>query len=829
MAVLSSLLGLDYNPPAQVGAPMMQQKFPEELAPFYKDLLSKSQALYNEKTAEGFKPYTGPSIADFSPEQQQAFTGISGLQGQQAPIFQEAMGMTRSAAAPMTQEQLTSYMSPYQQAVTDIEKREATKLYESQVQPQLAAQAAKIQPFGGSRQAILEGMAADTQQRLLGDIQTKGSEAAYKDAVSRFAQDRTAQGQAGAQLATMAPNQFKAQLGELGALQTIGEEKQKQTQTALDEAFKQYVDEQQYPYSTLGKYQATVTGAPMQLAQVKYPTPNPSTAQTLISGLGTLGSAYGMFTGKNPLNLMTGKKHGGGLSDLPIVYRRDPGPVKNWNVGSGMTSGFEDIHPKQMYPEEFKQREDETIEQWGARIQDLRRAGDKIYYPPRVDAKEVAEEAKKEGISGLNIYQDSMQIGPEAKKLTNEESDAMAGITSVDTSQIQPEVIKPIVVTPPEVNTSRTPLEILMEQSGGSFLKGRDKTVIRKPLDRSGIEGLQVAQTQLNDKINNFMELNKGRMSTEELNKQIETNFGADIKALEAHTKNEGNILSNQMAEDATERGKYFSEKEVSDKDAYTRQQYGNLAQFFARLGTTSPKQAGLAGLVGAGLQAADETLPQAMQTRQDYDTRRDVLASAKRAEERGDKVLTRTEEKSIRKELYSGKGELTTKKRAQLRDAINRDINIAKENIQAANMSYSSEAELVNAETKLLAAEAELAILDLKTNEPSDLNKVFPSIEEGIKSLNRELGGEYLKDMPNNAKIREAAWSQAYKEITKEITRQDITISQENLPKGVVLASMIQRAKDILEAKYGVGGTGSTGGNTDGDEEKATAEELLK
>ena len=46
------------------------------------------------------------------------------------------------------------------------------------------------QPFGGSRQAILEGMAADTQQRLLGDIQAKGSAQAYQDAIARLDADR---------------------------------------------------------------------------------------------------------------------------------------------------------------------------------------------------------------------------------------------------------------------------------------------------------------------------------------------------------------------------------------------------------------------------------------------------------------------------------------------------------------------------------------------------------------------------------------------------------------------------------------------------------------
>ena len=108
-------------------------------------------------------------------------------------------------------------------------------------------------------------MAADTQQRLLSDIQAKGSQQAYQDAVRRFQADRTAAGQAGAQLATMAPNQFKAQLGELGALQTVGEEKQRQQQTALDEAFRQYTLERNYPYDTMSKYQSVVTGAPVTL------------------------------------------------------------------------------------------------------------------------------------------------------------------------------------------------------------------------------------------------------------------------------------------------------------------------------------------------------------------------------------------------------------------------------------------------------------------------------------------------------------------------------------------------------------------------------------
>ena len=95
-------------------------------------------------------------MQQFTPEQEQAFTGLAGLTGQtQAPVFQEAMDMTRAAAAPMTAEQVTEYMSPYQQAVVDIEKREAQKQYESQVVPQLAAKAATTGGFGGSQTSYI--------------------------------------------------------------------------------------------------------------------------------------------------------------------------------------------------------------------------------------------------------------------------------------------------------------------------------------------------------------------------------------------------------------------------------------------------------------------------------------------------------------------------------------------------------------------------------------------------------------------------------------------------------------------------------------------------
>ena len=368
MSIWSSLFGQQEIKPAVGGQMISTTELPAELKPYYKDILSKAQALYNDRTSEGYTPYDGPTLAEFTPEQQQVQSGIAGLVGTQAPVYQEAMGMTRDAATPFTTEQVEEYMSPYQQAVTDIEKREATKQYEGQVQPQLAAQAAATGGFGGSRQAILEGMAADTQQRLLGDIQAKGSAQGYTDAINRLESDRLAKGQGASQLANLGSGQYRAASTELSNLQLVGDEKQRRDQTALDETFKQYLEEKQYPYDTMGKYQSMVIGAP--LGTTSYSAPQaavmgPSLGQQLVGGLGGLGNIYGSFTGKTiggqpytQAGLPVTSKHGGSVGakiggGLSTLIKRANGDQVD-QVKDIKIQGNYDLPIRQPVPQSFQ-------------------------------------------------------------------------------------------------------------------------------------------------------------------------------------------------------------------------------------------------------------------------------------------------------------------------------------------------------------------------------------------------------------------------------------------------------------------------------------------
>ena len=99
---------------------------------------------------------------------------------------------------------IQDYMNPYQQLVTDIEKREATR--QSEIQGSgIGQQAAQAGGLGGYREAIMQAERERNLGQQLADIQTKGGQAAFQQAQQAFEADRQArlaEGQLGLETGT---------------------------------------------------------------------------------------------------------------------------------------------------------------------------------------------------------------------------------------------------------------------------------------------------------------------------------------------------------------------------------------------------------------------------------------------------------------------------------------------------------------------------------------------------------------------------------------------------------------------------------------------------
>ena len=333
MGFLSSLFGVGGGSKPATTTNVVQQQLPKEISPFVTEIAKEAQDLFKERVAEGYTPYTGQTIAPLTPQEEAAMTGIEGLVGTSRPLQEEALGVTRQQAERFTPESAQAYMSPYQRAVTDIEKREAGRQFDvaQQVRDAQAA-GAGASSLMGTRSAILEAEAQRNQQQLLADIEAKGLQSAYQDAQRAFETQKARERQMAGDIARTGPAMLASGIQEQGALQRIGEERRALGQSALDEAYFKFLEERQFPEQTLSDYSAFIYGNPMaKLANTTTTgtsTPfQPSLGQTLLGIGSTLASSA--IRNPNITSKIFGKSGGQidrnrGLSGLPM-FRRQAG------------------------------------------------------------------------------------------------------------------------------------------------------------------------------------------------------------------------------------------------------------------------------------------------------------------------------------------------------------------------------------------------------------------------------------------------------------------------------------------------------------------------
>tara|TARA_R100000908_G_scaffold57055_1_gene32706 strand:- start:5307 stop:8207 length:2901 start_codon:yes stop_codon:yes gene_type:complete len=309
--------------PTPAGATVATTQFPTELAPFIKDILEKAKA---QQSDASYQAYTGPQLAQFSDREKAAMDAImnqaSGLAGtdvaQAAPYFTGAKTAVEGLGQQFTGDTAQQYMNPYQQAVVDQAKAKAVEDYESRIAPEIAAQAVASQPFGGSRQAIAEGMARQDLTDKLTEIQERGSADAFNQGRAAFEAQKARELQQGQQFAQLGQTIPQQALKDLAIQQGVGQQERQQEQIGLDLAKGQFMEEREYPSRALQEYSAIVRGFPFQpstfTTQTQYQA-QPSIGQQLLQLGGTGLGAYTAFTGKAP-GAIFGAATGGGIADI---------------------------------------------------------------------------------------------------------------------------------------------------------------------------------------------------------------------------------------------------------------------------------------------------------------------------------------------------------------------------------------------------------------------------------------------------------------------------------------------------------------------------------
>ena len=220
---------------------------------------------------------------------------------------------------------------------------------------------------------------------------------------------------------------------------------------------------------------------------------------------------------------------------------------------------------------------------------------------------------------------------------------------------------------------------------------------------------------------------------------------------------------------------------------------------FFARLGTATPTSSGIGGLLGAGLQAAEETLPAALRTSKNYSSTQEMIADKKETlavSSREEGVAATKEGRKLAKELRTRKFTETevieNNERNALLQASMQDVTNKEKELENAIRTGMVEESLIKVKASLATAQANLAAVTLEIQGEYNFPKTLESV---TKALDNFQGGDALKKVPSKAKAKEEAIRQSQVEVQNYI--------MENLgyraTTGQIEAMIIERSKQLL------------------------------
>jgi len=324
------------------------------------NLLRAAEAAFEE-----YQPYGGPRQALAGPAQREAREGFSGLASIAAPSYTEALEQARLGATQLAGADITPFMSPFQQGVTDIALREARRQGDIQ-REELASQATRAGAFGGSRQALQQAEAERNIQQNLADIQATGSQRAYESALAQLAADRSAAAGAAPQLAALGTGLQQTLTTGLKEAELAGERERAERQGALDIAYQDFLTQRQYPLAQASGLQsllggATVPGSTLSTTFGQPPSVGGQIGGLGLTALGLLGSG-GAF---GPGGMLAGAvlKDGGEVPDVLKYQDGSPGGV--WTYEKVLEDFGQDMADLwQQDPNTFAALQGKTLEEF---------------------------------------------------------------------------------------------------------------------------------------------------------------------------------------------------------------------------------------------------------------------------------------------------------------------------------------------------------------------------------------------------------------------------------------------------------------------------------
>lgn len=320
------------------GSQTTTQQLDPMLKPYVQYALEQGKSQYQTRTS-GYKPYTGQTVAGFTPDTQAYFAGVRGLAPNNADM--QAASRTANAAGTgylgttaqydpttfsgnvVSGEDISKYMNPY---TDDVIKRQMASMGQQrdEAAAALRTRQAGAGALGGSRAAVETVLAnqkynqqmADTeaQLRMQGYDRATATALAQQQALNQAERDTEQSQQFGAtfeeraaadraqfglqkasELAQLSEAERAQEIERLNALKGIGTQQQLLNQAQLEDQYKRFIEQRDWAKNQLADYAAIAYGAPHGSTQTTSQSYSPWSTLGGLALYGLGGGFQGMF------------------------------------------------------------------------------------------------------------------------------------------------------------------------------------------------------------------------------------------------------------------------------------------------------------------------------------------------------------------------------------------------------------------------------------------------------------------------------------------------------------------------------------------------------
>lgn len=292
------------------GGQTATQQTTQQLNPFVQDLMTRGFSAAQNVASIPYQAYQGPRIAQFRPQEQQAFQmaeqAATSRIGQ--PQLAQALTAAQQAAGyspAQFQQNVQGFMSPYQESVVDATMR---RLAQSRAErdAETRARLASARAFGNERRGVYEAQLAAEQdlntQQTLANLYQQG----YGQAAGLASQLPSQQLAASGQLAGLSNQMISQEQARQQMLSQAGQAQRQMAQQNLDLAYQDFLAQRGYPVEQLKILQSGISGLPSAVNQTQTTTaPGQGFLGTAGDILGVAGAAKSLFSSDaSKLNLL---------------------------------------------------------------------------------------------------------------------------------------------------------------------------------------------------------------------------------------------------------------------------------------------------------------------------------------------------------------------------------------------------------------------------------------------------------------------------------------------------------------------------------------------